>query len=222
MEGSTLHQELSQSCTSISRAETGIPEKLPSRVSGLNPDNNDIKVALHHPSQAQVDNPPDRFVQHTSAGQSAVPEVLNQPPNSAFQQHSAEQDKSDSDLEQFLSQTKADLIAKGFIPLERGIHSPEAVKTYEEVFKAPESTLKILKEGYTPHWANGEPPPIHLDNNLSAKKHMSFARDQVAQWLQLGYIHKTDVAPTIISPLSVASKTDVLSGTSFFIYRIKK
>ena len=128
----------------------------------------------------------------------------------------AEQDRNDTKFEEFLHQKKEEILGQGFRPLERGIHSSEAIRAYKEVFGAGEEVLHILRNGYQPRWKHNPPPPTILPNNKSALQNMEFVRSQVKDWCQLGYVVKSESAPTIVSPLSVASKTDVTTGKKVF------
>ena len=105
-----------------------------------------------------------------------------------------------------------DLRDSGFKPLPRGIHQPEAIRCYDEVLNAGEEVLQILREGYSPTWKSGPPPASKLENNMTAKRDLKFVREQLAVWLQQGYVERVPDQPHIVAPLSVNTKVDNATG----------
>lgn len=106
-----------------------------------------------------------------------------------------------------------DIKRKGFKPLNRGIHQPAAVNFVEEILGAGPEVINMLKNGYTPLWKNGTPPPpVKRRNNVSAMSKMDFVRSKVREWEEAGFVKQCAQPPTIVSPLSVATKIDNMTG----------
>ena len=122
------------------------------------------------------------------------------------------QDMEDDQFENFLQTKRKELSDKGYFPLPRGIHQEGAVRMYRDVLHAGERVMKILESGYSPQWSNGPPPNTKLENNKSAAQNMSFVREQVQQWCDLGFVKQVEEEPWVISPLSVDTKVDISTG----------
>ena len=121
-------------------------------------------------------------------------------------------------MEKFLNDKKEEILSRGFKPIQRGLHTDSAIRAYTELFHANDSVLQLLTEGYRPRWMSSPPPPTVLQNNKSAMRNLPFVRTTISEWMKQGFVTKTDQAPRIISPLSVDTKTDVLTGKLLCIF----
>lgn len=139
--------------------------------------------------------------------------IINVPDHTDFNVISdSVQAKSDREFEDFINSKRQEIIDKGFSPLERGIGQPKAVQFYKQILGASDEVVNILEHGYKPRWSACPPPTSFFNNNKSAELEMDFVRETVQDWLEKGYIKRLDNPATVNSPLSVASKYDVMSG----------
>ncbi len=123
-------------------------------------------------------------------------------------------DKSDAAFTEYVDNHIADLINRGYRPVKRNIHSPEAYSFYKDVLGADKKVLDLLKFGYIPKLVKKPPPSIDLRNNKSARLELDFVKAKTEDWLREGVIAQVADKPQFTNPLSVAAKKNTFSGTS--------
>ena len=84
------------------------------------------------------------------------------------------------------------------------IHKPEFRLFWTDTLKANDWVLDVLAHGYSLPF-HSEPQPSNTKNNLSARKHLKFVREEVTKLQQTGVVEFVTEPPFIVSPLTVAS-----------------
>ena len=97
---------------------------------------------------------------------------------------------------------------------ERSIHSRESLAFMEKCSPAPE-VLAIMKHGLKLPFTR-EPPPYYEENNKSCMDNIQVARKKVKQWTKEGFVTEVGSKPFVCSPLTVARRTDYLTGEEKF------
>ena len=100
--------------------------------------------------------------------------------------------------------SNSDKTQQPFLP--GGIHAPECQFFWEHTLKANVWVLDLLKHGYSLPFLT-EPEASNTRNNLSARNNMQFVREEVLKLQKTGVVSFVDQAPTIVSPLTVASNS---------------
>ena len=86
------------------------------------------------------------------------------------------------------------------------IHKPEFRDYWASTLKANSWVMDLLENGYTLPF-HSEPQPSETRNNLSARKHQQFVREEVIKLQQSGVVTFVAEKPFIVSPLTVASNS---------------
>ena len=120
----------------------------------------------------------------------------------------------DSDLEFFenlmtLQQSFRDL---NYSPAP-SIHHVSAVSFYQNVLKANDLVMRTLLYGYTPNF-HSQPQSSFQRNNKTARDDMTFVRNEVIKLVDSQAVVKLTYQPFIVSPLTVATRTDCITNTT--------
>ncbi len=126
---------------------------------------------------------------------------------------------ADKDLERrvedYLNNLKKSYLEKGYTPVERGIHHQSSIDFYQKELNANQEVLDILKNGYEVTFADNKlPERVHLENNRSAIEDLEFCQEQVAQWIEEGFVEEAEEVPTFINPLSVSTKISTADAST--------
>ena len=86
------------------------------------------------------------------------------------------------------------------------IHEPSVRSFWTNELQANNWVLDTLQHGYALPF-HTSPISMHLRNNLSARQHEKFVREEVEKLQLQGVVEFVDVKPDIVSPLTVASNS---------------
>ena len=95
-------------------------------------------------------------------------------------------------------------VQQQFVP--GNIHKPEFREFWANTLNANQWVLDLLEHGYSLPF-HSEPQPSETRNNLSARNHEVFVREEVTKLQQAGVVTFVDEKPFIVSPLTVASNS---------------
>ena len=90
------------------------------------------------------------------------------------------------------------------------IHSSESIQFVRKLEPDP-YVLQIMENGLKLPFIS-EPQSYYEDNNKSCKDNIVVAQKKVQQWVDIGAVSEVRDRPHVCSPLSVASRTDYLTG----------
>ena len=90
------------------------------------------------------------------------------------------------------------------------IHSSESIQFVRKLEPDP-YVLQIMENGLKLPFIS-EPRSYYEDNNKSCKDNIAVAQKKVQQWVDIGAVSEIRERPHVCSPLSVASRTDYLTG----------
>ena len=88
-------------------------------------------------------------------------------------------------------------------------HIHDRMDYWDEGIQADEYVLKILQDGFRLSFDRSKLPSCYQErNNLSARIHMDFVRNEVQKLVSKGCVVRVKTKPRFLNPLSVAEKNE--------------